>query len=104
MLTGFCYEFLNNINNEMRLANRYIALVTDNCPTHPKPENLPQKYNGPPPPVFTHVKLIYLLPNTTSHLQPLDQGIIASFQAAYRRLYAEKMVEHFNTRECTGEV
>ncbi|KAL7270810.1 Tigger transposable element-derived protein 4 [Rhizina undulata] len=33
----------------------------------------------------------------TGFLQPLDQGIIASFKAAYRRKYAEKIVQKFNS-------
>ena len=67
----------------MRIALRFIALVTDNCPTHPPPISPPIDYKGPTPPLLTNITLIYLLPGTTSFLQPLDAGIIASFKAAY---------------------
>ena len=97
LLTGLWYEFLRGLNNEMRIAQRQIALVTDNCPTHPPPTAPPIDYKGPTPPVLTHITLIYLPPNTTSFLQPLDAGIIASFKAAYRRRYAQFMVEQFNS-------
>lgn len=96
LLTGLWYEFLRRLNEEMRISQRNIALVTDNCPTHPRPECPPVEYTGPPPPILTNIKLIYLPPRTTSFLQPLDSGIIASFKASYRRLYAEYMVHHFN--------
>lgn len=96
MLTGLWYEFLRTLNNEMHILQRYIALITDNCPTHPWPDHPPQNYTGPAPPQLTHVTLIYLPPNTTSHLQPLDQGIIKAFKAAYKRRYAENMVQYFN--------
>ncbi|KAL7273753.1 Tigger transposable element-derived protein 6 [Rhizina undulata] len=33
----------------------------------------------------------------TGFLQPLDQGIIALFKAAYRRKYAENIVQKFNS-------
>ncbi|PWW79525.1 CENP-B protein, partial [Tuber magnatum] len=49
------------------------------------------------PPVLTHITLVYLPTNTTSFLQPLDTRIIASFKAAYRRCYAQFIIEHFNT-------
>lgn len=96
MITGHWCEFLGAINDEMRISGPHIALITDNCPTHPLPEQSPLNYTGPLPPVITNVALIFLPPNTTSKLQPLDQGIIASFKAAYRRNYADYMVKYFN--------
>lgn len=95
MLTGLWFEFLRSLNAEMQVAHRRIALITDNCPTHPDPNHLPEDYTGPPPPELTHITLIYLPPNATSQLQPFNQGIIKSFKAAYRRRYAEDMAEHF---------
>jgi len=80
----------------MRIAQHFIALVTDNFPTHPPPTSPPIDYKGPKPPLLTNVTLIYLPPGTTSFLQPLDAGIIASFKAAYQRRYAQFMVQHFN--------
>ena len=44
--------------------------------------------------------VIYLSKNTTPFVQPLDQGIIRSFKAAYRRKYAQYLVYIFNS---TGE-
>lgn len=35
--------------------------------------------------MFPHIKVIFLPPNTTSLIQPMDQGIIANFKAAYIR-------------------
>lgn len=96
MLVGIWYEFLRALDTEMRISGRHIALVTDNCPTHPHPECPPANFTGVHPGPLTNVTMIYLPPNTTSHLQPLDQGIIKSFKAAYRRQYAEHMVQHFN--------
>lgn len=97
MLSGLWYEFLRTLNEEMRIARRNIALLSDNCPSHPHPNSPPENYEGPSPPSLTNITLIYLPPNTTSHLQPLDQGIIASFKSAYRRQYANFMVKYFNT-------
>jgi len=54
----------------MRRANRNILLLIDNAPTH----NLLNSLN------LTNVTIHCLPPNTTSHLQPLDAGIIHSFK------------------------
>lgn len=98
MLIDLWCEFLKPLNNEMRILQRHIALITENCPTHPRPNHPPQNYIRPDPThdQLTHITLIYLSPNTTSHLQPLDQGIIKVFKAAYKRKYAEHMVQYFN--------
>lgn len=42
----------------------------------------PKSYTGPPPPVLTHFKLVYLSKDTAPYLQPLDQDIIRSFKAS----------------------
>jgi hypothetical protein len=46
-----------------------ILIILDNTPSHP-PTVSEQSPN---------TKVIFLLPNTTSLLQPLDQGVIAAF-------------------------
>ncbi|PWW72651.1 DDE-domain-containing protein [Tuber magnatum] len=87
----------------MHINCRHIALISDNCPSHPPPERPPIDYTGPPPPTLTNITLIYLPPCKTAYLQPLDMGTIKSFKAAYRRLYAEYMVERFNEFGATLE-
>ncbi|GFW70897.1 tigger transposable element-derived protein 1 [Trichonephila clavipes] len=47
-----------------------VLLIVDNAASHPQLEH-------------TNVKLVFLLPNTTSLIQPLDQGIIATFKKYY---------------------
>ncbi|CAB5376416.1 unnamed protein product [Rhizophagus irregularis] len=44
---------------------------------------------------LTHVEVAFLPPNTTSYLQPLDAGIIASFKNHYKRNYCRHMLELF---------
>ncbi|XP_054154246.1 tigger transposable element-derived protein 4-like [Oppia nitens] len=54
--------------------NRKILLFVDNCSAHKIPDDLN----------FSNIKIQYFPANTTSRLQPLDQGIIRSFKAKYR--------------------
>lgn len=73
MTTELFNEWLISVNRDMKKAKRKILLFLDNCTVH----------NNPPP--LDHVKLIFFPPNTTSKLQPLDQGIIQNFKILYRR-------------------
>ncbi|GBM39326.1 hypothetical protein AVEN_257438-1 [Araneus ventricosus] len=60
---------------------RKIVLFIDNCTAH----SLIPKMNA--------VKVVFLLPNTTSKLQPLDQRIIKSFKVFYRKELVKKVVD-----------
>ena len=57
-------------------------LLLDNAPGHPP--NLEDVKSE------LKVKIAYLLPNTTSLLQPMDQGAIAAFKVYYRHQSLKK--------------
>jgi hypothetical protein len=61
----------------MALQNRKVLLIVDNASGHNVTPQLLVK--------LTHVELEYLEPNTTSKVQPADQGIIRTFKAKYRK-------------------
>ncbi|XP_037779428.1 tigger transposable element-derived protein 4-like [Penaeus monodon] len=65
-------EWLRKVDRKFRVDGRKIALIIDNCRAHPTLSNL------------TNVQLVFLPPNTTSILQPMDQGVIRSLKAYYR--------------------
>lgn len=67
------FEIVNFINEKMIAENRKILLILDNAPSHKIVSNL------------SNVKITFLPPNTTAHLQPLDMGIIRSLKAKYKR-------------------
>ena len=64
----------------MKLENRNVLLFLDNAPVHP--ENLVGKYSN--------TKIVFLSRNATSHLQPLDAGIVKNFKVKYRK----KLLRH----------
>ena len=66
-------EWVRKLDSPFRDQSRKVALLIDNCPAHPEIKNL------------TNINLIFLLPNTTSVLQPMDQGAIQSLKAHYRK-------------------
>ncbi|XP_064421719.1 jerky protein homolog-like [Latimeria chalumnae] len=65
------------------------VLLLDNCPAHPPAESL-KTSDG-------NIKVFYLPKNTTSKIQPLDQGIIVNFKKAYRKELVKELVASDNT-------
>ena len=68
----------------MRTQDRHILLFLDNAPCHPPVDSL------------TNIKLVFLPANTTSILQPLDQGIIQNLKLHYRKLLLRRVLSHIN--------
>lgn len=72
-------EVLTSFNRRMKLQNRNVLLFLDNATCHPKIE-------------LSNVKLVFMPPNTTSAIQPLDQGIIQCFKLEYRKLQIRHLI------------
>ena len=62
-------SWVKHLDRTMIAKGRKIALIVDNCPAHPYVEGLEA------------VELVFLPPNTTSKLQPMDQGVIRALKA-----------------------
>jgi hypothetical protein len=61
-------------------------LILDNFSAHPNAELF----------VKDNVLAVYLPPNCTSLVQPLDQGILWSFKSHYKGVFLCKMMTDFN--------
>ncbi|GCC33616.1 hypothetical protein chiPu_0012086 [Chiloscyllium punctatum] len=59
-----------------------ILLILDNAPSHPPTVGE----------LSENIKVLFLPPNTTSLLQPMDQGAIAAFKAYYLRRTFRKLI------------
>jgi hypothetical protein len=82
-------HFLERLNSKMVRERRHIILLMDNAKCHGC-ENISS---------LSNVKVHFLPPNTTSHLQPLDQGIIYSLKAQYRKLLCQNRVQAYEFYE-----
>ena len=74
-------EWVLEVNRRFTKEGREIVLFVDNCPAHPSIDNL------------VSTELIFLPPNTTSKLQPMDQGVIRSLKGRYKTMSNKKLIE-----------
>lgn len=81
MTSNIWREFVHKLDREMARKKRKIVLVIDNCPAHPNIEDL------------SNLRLVFLPPNTTSHGQPLDAGIIKNLKQYYRKNMVSRLVQ-----------
>ena len=72
-------EVLRKLNARLRRQKRTIVLLMDNAPCHPEDLN----------DTFSQIKIVFLLKNTTSRLQPLDLGIIQIILMYFKRLLTD---------------
>ncbi|XP_029055241.2 tigger transposable element-derived protein 2-like [Osmia bicornis bicornis] len=81
-----------------------VVLLVDNCSSHKT--MTPQAHDN--------FEIIYLPPNTTSLIQPMDQGVIAKFKTTYRHKMLRRVLQYeqgiqefyckFNIKDCINLV
>lgn len=86
MTTEIMTSWLKNFDNKMKKQNRKVLLFLDNATSHPKIQ-------------LENVRTVFLPPNTTSHCQPLDQGIIQNFKIKYRKFLIRRLLTFTNTED-----
>ena len=72
--------------------NRKVLLTVDNCPANPKIGGLKA------------IELCFLPPNTTSIIQPMDQGFTRSLKAKYRSRITHRIIEAFDANKSIPNV
>uniref|UniRef100_A0A8C4QQG1 HTH CENPB-type domain-containing protein n=1 Tax=Eptatretus burgeri TaxID=7764 RepID=A0A8C4QQG1_EPTBU len=75
MMSAIWSQILTKLNCQLRASGRNIILFADNTACH----------RLPPDVTLMNIKLQFMLPNTTSLIQPLDQGMIRTMKAYHRR-------------------
>lgn len=75
----------------MKNLPKKVLLLVDNAPGHPK--NIQEELNNE----FNFIKFVFLPPNTTSLIQPMDQMVISNFKKTYLKLLFEKCFETCDT-------
>lgn len=93
---GFCYysksldgfnifeQRLQEWNEKLQQNNRHVLLWVDNFSGHTVPDTI------------TNICVELFSPNLTSHVQPMDTGIICCFKAHYRRLFIAYSIDRYD--------
>ena len=89
MTTPIMTEWLTCLDRKMKRQKRHILLFLDNAPSHP-------------PVKLQNVKLAFLPPNTTSLLQPMDQGIIQTVKLKYRKRQLQHVLANMDKSSKAG--
>ncbi|XP_046409106.1 tigger transposable element-derived protein 6-like [Ischnura elegans] len=84
-------EWLKSYNAEMKRKNRKVILFLDNATCHPKIH-------------LANVELAWFPVNTTSIIQPMDQGVIRSLKAQYWKCMMRSLLAAADTANSVSEV
>ena len=77
---------------DVHVRGRKVLLILDNCNAHislPAIPNIVTLHN---------TTVLYLLPNTTSKIQPCDAGIIRNLKAYYCRQFNRLLLQHMDDK------
>ena len=82
----FINAFIPNIKKHQRSAGNIgkVLLLVDNCVAHTRLDSLNS--------VDDLFKIIFLPPNVTSLIQPMDQGVIHALKIIYKQLFVDFLV------------
>ena len=73
-------KILDQLNHKMILQGRKIVPLVDNATVHRSIKD------------YSNLKVAFLLKNTTSRIQPLDQGMVGTMESYYRTQQVRKMM------------
>jgi hypothetical protein len=88
MTSGLFAQWLRAFDARIGGKNRKVVSFVDNCPAHPKID-------------LGNTELVFLPPNATSILQPLDQGTIKLLKHHYRAMLVNFTVRQLELKNFT---
>lgn len=91
-MTGFIFNsWLSKWNSKLARDHRNVLLLLDNAPSHVV-EN------------YSNITIQFLPPNTTSKLQPMDQGVLRLVKLGYRSRIADHYLDGVQNNEHAKDI
>ena len=91
MTSKIFVDWVKRTNQKFRFENRNVLMFVDNCSSHPDVE-------------ASNLRLVFLPPNTTSKLQPMDAGIIQSVKINYRKRLLRHLISRMEVCNTASEL
>jgi len=85
-------KWLRDFDDLMGKENRKVLLFLDNAPVHPPDVEL------------KNITMKFFPPNTTSKIQPLDQGLIKVFKTFYRKQLVQHLIANASLAHSVEEI
>jgi hypothetical protein len=92
MTESLYQEWIQQWDTKLHIKQQKILLLQDNFAGHKPPSNL------------TNITVVNFVPNLTSHVQPLDAGIIRAFKAHYRQLFIARAIDRYDNEVRADDV
>jgi hypothetical protein len=93
MTTAIFEPWLLKLDRKFHREGRKVLLFVDNCPAHPKiTEDLKS------------IRLVFLPPNMTSKVQPMDQGVIKNLKQIYRKKCVQRVIRNIETKKESHDI
>ena len=85
-------DYMRKLDTKFDVEGRKIVLIIDNCPAHPNVDNLKA------------IQLVFSRPNTTSKIQPMDQGVIRALKAFYSTNVVRRQIKYVDKGKTTPKI
>ena len=96
-MKGDVFEaWILKLNNQFKGQNQKVMMILDNASSHVVSSANVGKSCGFPTMELSNMTLVFLPPNVTSIVQPLDQGIIASFKIQYKKKLLQWVLSQYD--------
>ena len=85
-------DYARKLDAKFRVECRKVALKIDNCPAYLNVDNLKA------------IELVFSPPNTTSKIQPMDQGVIRTFKVFYCTNIVKCQIKYIDACRTTPKI